>query len=98
MMPFLIPSLDELMRQLMGIFIRKEVITNAKHSHQLAKIDVSKKENQLPTDSIKLPTATSCKLRSLQASDNAKLNFKVSCKQILVQILQKMIERHLIHH
>ena len=78
-MPFLIPSLDELMRQLMGIFVRKEAIP--KHSYQLPRVDVAKRENQLLADeSISLPTATPCKLKNLQATENAKLNFKVTCK------------------
>ena len=65
MMPFLWDSLQRIVRQLMLIFISKDVVDKAKWAYQLCKIDLDNKEIFLINDSIKLPIATSSALRQL---------------------------------
>ena len=56
-------------------------------------IDVEKKENCLPYDSIKLPTATNALMLSLKISGSKKLKLKENCVMLLKSLILKMQER-----
>ena len=45
---------EDLLCKLKYVFIIKEVLDSASTSYKLIKLDVDKKENQLPADTIKL--------------------------------------------
>ena len=84
MMPFLIPSLDELMRQLMGIFVRKEAIP--KHSYQLPKVDVAKRETQLPAELVQILQKMIGMIEScISASTKIDVSVKIrsSCRALI---------------
>ena len=93
MMPFLCDSLQRIVRQLMLIFISKDVVDKAKWAYQLCKIDLDNKEIFLTNDSIKLPTATSSALRQLDVKSTVKYAFRKDCAEILVTFLKKLLER-----
>ena len=57
-MPFLPGLLERNLRQVMKMFLRAAVLDEASSPYKLIKIDLEKKENYLPFDSVKLPTAT----------------------------------------
>ena len=63
MMPFLVDSLDTTICKFMCIIVVKDVIDEANHPRDLIKLDLHNKDNILPDSSVKLPTATSSKLR-----------------------------------
>ena len=65
MMPFVSKLLENLIRCLMKIFIRKAIIDEADSAYSLIKIDLQKRENHLPPESVKLPTATKTLLLSI---------------------------------
>ena len=58
-----------------------------------ALVKFNKTKHQLPAASIKLPTATSSALRSADADEALKVQFRIKCKQVPVAILEKFIER-----
>ena len=49
--------------------------------------------SQLPDTSVKLPTATSSAIRQVDVTDTRKQQFKRECKQILISMLKKFLER-----
>ena len=93
MMPFLCDSLQRIVRQLMLIFILRDVVDKAKWAYQLCKIDFDNKEIFLANDSIKLPTATSSALRQLDIKSTVKYASRKYCTEILVTFLKKLLER-----
>lgn len=93
MMPFVSLALEDIIRLLMKMILRSSVVTEADTAYNLIKIDVSKKENQLPNDSIKLPTATKSSLSSASASHTKKLQFKADCAIMIKELVLKLQER-----
>jgi hypothetical protein len=93
MLPFLNDTLEGMLRKLLSVFIRKEVLDSASTSYKLIKLDVEKKENHLPADTIKLGTAVKSLLRSNNISEGSKHQFKKDCVQLLVQLTKKLQER-----
>ena len=93
MMPFISEVLENLIRRLLKIFIRKVVIDEVDSAYSLIKIDLQKPENHLRPESIKLPTATKTLLSSLQASLTKKLKFKEECVAFVKGIVEKLQER-----
>ena len=78
---------------MLKIFIRKAVIDEADSAYSLIKIDLKKRENHLPPESIKLPTATKAFLSTLQASLTKKLKFKGECAALVKEIVEKLQEK-----
>ena len=65
MVPFLTDALQSIVTSLMKIFIKLEVLDAANCSeNELVKLDVSNLGNQIPSDIIRLPTATKTLLKS----------------------------------
>ena len=77
----------------MKIFIRKTVIDEADTAYSLIKIDLQKRENYLPHELVKLPTASKSSLSSLQASNTKKLKFKGECAALVKGIVEKLQEK-----
>ena len=84
---------------LMKIFIKLEVLDAANCSeNKLAKLDVSNIANQIPSDTIRLPTATKALLKSTAGDVNKKHRFKKECVAMLVAIMQKLQEKSPLKH
>ena len=54
MVPFLATDFDRMMRQIHGLFMKRDVVNEANTSYLLSQVDVSKKENDFPLDSLDL--------------------------------------------
>ena len=93
MMLFVPEILEGVIRRLMNIFIRKAVIDEADTAYSLIKVDLNERENYLPKESVKLPTATKALLLSLNASVTKKLKFKEDCAALVKGIVGKLQER-----
>ena len=92
-MSFLPEILENLICWLMKIFIWKAIIDEADPAYSLIKIYLQITENHVPSESVKLPTATKTLLSSLQASFTKKLNFKGECVAIVKGNVEKLRER-----
>ena len=57
MVPFLSDSLEELLRSLMKVILREEVLEEASTALSVTKIDIAKSSNQLEAEQVKLGTA-----------------------------------------
>ena len=73
MMPFVSDKLEAIVRRLMKMFLRIEVVDTAVTASQPIKVDLQKKEICLPIDSLKLPTATKAMLQSVKVNDMKKM-------------------------
>ena len=93
MIPFLCDQLEKVVRHLMLIFVIHEYVNKSKFAGDLALVRFNKTKHQLPAASVKLPTVTSSALHSIDADKVLKVQFKAECKQVLVTILEKFIER-----
>ena len=86
MLPFL--SVEKIMRRLMNMFVKKEVLEEANTAYKLIKLDVSKKENLSAPQLVDCGTATKHFLKSNNLPADQKLQFKKSCVAMLVSIVQ----------
>lgn len=93
MMPYVPEVLGDIMRRLMKIVLRKAVLLECDTVQALMRIDLDKKENYLPAEYVKLPTATKTLLSSSAASDTKKLQFRKDCIALIKGILMKLQER-----
>ena len=59
MVPFLSDSLKELLRSLMKVIVKEEVLEEASTALSVTKIDIAKSSNQLEAEQVKLGTAQS---------------------------------------
>ena len=91
----------------MSVFIWKAIIDEADSGYSLIKTDLQKRENRLPPESVKLPTATKTLLSSIQASLTKKFKFKCGCaveklqersplKHLFVQSLSSLVPNNII--
>ena len=76
MMPFVFGALEE--------------VAEANTAYELVCIDLNDKENQLPCELNKLPTATKSLLSSTVASDTSKLRFKADCGSMIKSRILKI--------
>ena len=88
-----IDALEQTCRPLMTMFLRRSVVDEACIPQQLIKVDVETKENCLPYDSIKLPTATKALILSSKVGGLKKLKLKENCVMLLKSLILKMQER-----
>ena len=68
MMPSVSDALEAILRRLMKMILRSQVVDEVITPLQLIKIDLEKKTHFLPLDALKLPTATKAMLQPLKAS------------------------------
>ena len=99
MVPFLVDALQSILMTQMEIFIKSEVLdaTNCSEN-RLVKLDVSNIANQIPSDTIRLPTETKALLNSTAIDVNKKHQFKKECVAMLVAIVQKLQEKSPLKH
>ena len=93
MMSFLCNQLEKVVRHFMSMFVIHEDVNKAKFAGDLALVKFNKTKHRLPTASVKLPTATSSALCSADDDEALKVQFKAECKQVLVAILKKFLEK-----
>ena len=93
MVPFLSDSLEELLRSLMKVIVKQEVLEEASTALSLTKIDVAKSSNQLGVEQVKLGTALKQSLSSMESRPEQKRAFKRECKQVIIVLIQKLQER-----
>lgn len=93
MVPFLEEALVDVLHTLMKIVVKPEVLDGAETSFKLTKLDLTKPENLLPCELVKLPTATKNLLRSNELSHEKKRQFKKDCKVMVVALLKKVQDR-----
>ena len=88
-MLFLRDQLQKVVRRLMLMFVIHGDVNKAKFAGDLALVKFNKTKHQLPAVSVKFPTVKSSDLRSVDADEALKVQFKAESKQILVAILEK---------
>ena len=89
MVPFLEETLVDLITPFMKMVVKNDVLDEANTSLKLIKIDLTKAENLLPCELIKLPTATKDLLKSSVLKNDKKRLFKNDCKAMIIAMLQK---------
>ena len=98
MVPFLATDLDRMMRQIHGLFMKRDV-NEANTPYLLSQVDVSKKENDFPIDSLDLGRAATSELARLGVLAVAKkLQFKKHCKKVLIKLSEKLTETSLLNY
>ena len=93
MMPFLCGSLETMIRHLMKMFIKGNVLNEAVTAFCLIKINVSETSNQLAIGDVKLTIATEVLLKSCSVDKAAKENFRRDCVTFLLRVVQKLKEK-----
>ena len=94
MVPFIEKALVDIFQSLMKMIVKPDVLAKADTGLKLAKLDLSKAENLIATELIKLPTATKSLLSTSNLpNDHRKRDFKRSCKDMLVKMISKLQER-----
>jgi len=97
MLPFLGDDLFNIIRSLMMRFIKADVGVTLSTPQKVLKLDVTKKENQSPTDKVKIGAA--CEealkenLRSKKMSERAVMDFRAECKEVMIVLVSKLTEK-----
>ena len=89
MVPFWEETLVDLITPFMKMVVKSDVLEEANTSLKLIKIDLTKAENLLPCELIKLPTATKDLLKSSLLKSDKKRLFKNDCKAMIIAIYRK---------
>ena len=87
MVPFPSGSLETMIRRVMKMFIKEDVLNEAVTAFQLIKIKVSETSNQLAIGGVKLTTATEALLKSCSVDKVAKENFRRDCVTFLLRMV-----------
>ena len=83
--PFICDEFSQVIRN-MRIFVKRECLLAAKTTYKLITLDVSKKDNLVAPEKIKLPTATNdLVMKTVLCPKEKAVAFKVSCVQNLNQ-------------
>ena len=90
MLPFLADAIEKILRKILKMFIKKEVLEHADTPFKFVKLDVSKKENHCAVEMVDLGTITKDFLRSIECSIIKKYQCKKDCLAILVAIIKKI--------
>ena len=93
MMSFLCGSLETIIRRVMKMFIKEDVLNKAVTAFRLIKIKVSETSNQLAIGDVKLTTATEALLKSCSVDKSAKENICRECVIFLLRMVQKLQEK-----
>ena len=93
MVLFLSDSLEELLRSLMKVIVKQEVLEESSTALSLTKTDVAKSSYQLEVEQVKLGTVLNQSLSSMESRPEQKRVFKRECKQFIIVLIQKLQER-----
>ena len=86
-------TLVDLITPFMQMVVKSDVLDEANTSLKLIKIDLTKAENLLPCELIKLPTAAKDLLKSSLLKNDKKRLFKNDCKAMIIGMLQKIQDK-----
>ena len=92
MIPFLSTELDATLRQVMSLFLRRQVIEEATTPYKLLKIDLGKRESMVDLQNVDLGTAANSALNKSKVKDDLKMKFRKDCVKILVKLIEKLKE------
>ena len=92
-LPFLAIDLDRMIRQVYGLFMKRDVVNETQTPYLLSKVDVSKKENHLPVENLDLGSVVTAELTKIEVSSEVKKHFKKDCKKVLIKLCNKLNER-----
>ena len=97
MIPFLYEDLKSLVRDLMKIIIKKEVLENALSGKKLLSVNLYAEESLLPIKDIDMGFSTEHKLRQFlqkeKISKSSARNFRKDCQIFVRSLLEKLMER-----
>ena len=79
MIPFLSTELDATLRQVMSLFLRRQVIEEATTPYKLLKIDLGKRESMVDLQNVDLGTAANSALNKSKVKDDLKMKFRKDC-------------------
>ena len=90
---FLSTELGATLRQVMSLFLRRQVIEEATTPYKLLKIDLGKRESMVDLQNVDLGTAANSALNKSKVKDDLKMKFRKNCVKILVKLIEKLKER-----
>ena len=93
MIPFLSDALEGMIRKIMNMYIRKEVLREANTVRKVIKIDFENVENRLPVDMVNPRTAMKAILLSEEITDGSIYQLRKGCVVFLTQLILKLQER-----
>ena len=93
MFPFLHSEVEKLLRELMGRFIKPKVLSEATTAYKLTSIDVDDVSCGLKLSELGIGVATKEALRQSKTKDVDKEKFRLECKQVMITMVKKIIER-----
>ena len=93
MMPLLCGFLEIMIRRVMKMFIKEDVLNETVTVFRLIKIKFSETSNQLVIGDVKLTTATEALLKSCSVDKAAKENFRRDFVTFLLRMVQKLQEK-----
>ena len=79
--------LASVIRRLMKIFLLQLVVNDGVTSHQLIKLDITKKEGFLPQLPVKLPAASKTLLSTLEISSSKRIKLIDQCVSMVKRIV-----------
>ena len=90
---FLAEKPEDLLRDLMSIFVKPEILNKVKAPCRLTKINVSDKDNRWLPELIVLLAATKTSLRKASLSLGIIISIKKGCMKVLTHFVEKIQER-----
>lgn len=94
MLPFVGRDLGLLLRSLMEKFMKPDVLQQANSLSAFVKLDVKKTDNHVDLSKINVGfVAQKLLTKSSAASDRQKLDFRMGCREFLVAMVYKILER-----
>ena len=93
MLPFLVESLDSLLRGLMKPFVRQAALDEATTPSKLSKIDINKQENLLPMEKTKLGVGVKTALKDAVTASKIPDAKVIQLKKDVVSVLSAVVSK-----
>ena len=97
MAPFLVETLEQLLRQFYAKFIRRDILDEAKTTMKLLKIDLTARENRVSNSKIDVGFSLKYDLQQLRSKEKItkmqEEKFKGDCGDFLIAMCEHMIEK-----
>ena len=93
MVPFLRKNLERLIKSLLQKFVPETVIDKYDKPEKLSTLDLRNPENLLKIKNLNLDVGTEKEIRVSKASETEKVQFKKDCRNFLVALVEKLVER-----
>lgn len=93
LVPFLSSELSAIVRSLMRRFVKPELLDAADTTNKLSRLDVEDKENHVSPKKVEIGLAAEAQLKDIKASEKQVFEFRNQCKQFLIGLLKKMLEK-----